>query len=162
MAKRRSKDSITKSVRRTVAIAEASVDSQQLLSDIIAEWGGTGNLARDIKEAFSSAPEGSMIRQRFLEMVQRLIITNTMHDLSQTSEPSAMSDSELDEVASHYITKIADGTEDTEGESHGVGEGKAEGSQPVKGQEESERECAAYVESMLEPITKEDDWDFDA
>ncbi len=150
MKKRRSKESISRSVRRSVAIAGPGVDSEQLLGDIISEWGGTGNLAKDIKTAFDAAPEGSMIKQRFLEMVQRLIITNTMHDMTQTSEPSEMTDEELDEVATHYIGKIADGPEDDDA----VAEGE------TKGQTDDAGQCAADVEATLEPLDQGDEWDF--
>jgi hypothetical protein len=36
------------------------VDAGQLLSDLIDEWGGTRNLAAEIKEAYDAAPQGSM------------------------------------------------------------------------------------------------------
>ena len=151
MRKKRSADSLSKSVKALLRPEKSGVDSEQLLGDIIAEWGGTANLARDIKEAFLAAPSGSMVRQRFLEMVQRLIITNTLHDISKVSTPSEMTDAELDEVATHYVGKIAGASEDDDS---GVDKGEEEG------KEDHEGECAAKIERQLERVGPPDDWDF--
>jgi hypothetical protein len=82
------------------------VSSEQLLGDIIQEWGGTKRLARDIKAAFDEAPEGSMIRQRFFEMLQRLIISNTDRDISREIDPSEFSDEELTTAAEGVLGRV--------------------------------------------------------
>jgi hypothetical protein len=82
------------------------VDAGQLLSDIIDTWGGTKKLANEIKLAYDAAPPGSMVRQRFFEMIQRLIINNTDRDISKDIDPSEFSDAELAEAATGLLNKI--------------------------------------------------------
>lgn len=96
----------------------ASVDAGQLLSDIIDEWGGTRKLAHDIKDAFDTAPPGSMTRQRFFEMLQRLIISNTDRDISREIDPSEFSDDELARAAHGILGRVL-------GESNGQKENQA-------------------------------------
>lgn len=83
-----------------------SLDSGAFLNDIIAEFGGTSALARAIKIEFDNAEPGSAVKQRFLEMVQRLVITNTVHDISKEIDPVEMSDEELKQAAEGLAHKV--------------------------------------------------------
>jgi hypothetical protein len=149
--KARTKEGVTKSIRRSIALSVPGTDSAQLLSDIIEEWGGTKNLARSIKQAFDAADDGSMIRQRFLEMIQRLIITNTTHDLTKNLDPTEMSDEELDEIATHYAGRVLQQAEGADG----LAQGQA------SGEEEDARDGAALAEAELQPLDEQsDEWDF--
>jgi len=103
----------TLSVVKSLLEDSSLVNSEQLLSDIIQEWGGTRALARDIKKAFDKAPEGSMTRQRFFEMFQRLIISNTDRDIAREVDPSEFSDEELAQAAAGILGRagVKDGEE---------------------------------------------------
>ena len=91
---------------RALAERKASADSEALLSDLIEVWGGTRQLAIDLHNEFQKAQAGGMTRQRILEMIQRLILTNTTHEIGKTSKPSDMDDEDLDRVAVHYLKKV--------------------------------------------------------
>ena len=91
---------------RALADRKASADSEALLSDLIEVWGGTRQLAIDIHAEFQSAGKGGMTRQRILEMFQRLIITNTTHEIGQTTRPSDLSDEDLEAVALQYANRV--------------------------------------------------------
>jgi hypothetical protein len=47
-----------------------------------------------------------MTRQRILEMIQRLIVTNTTHQIGQSVSPSDMTDAELEATALAYMRKV--------------------------------------------------------
>lgn len=98
---------IPKGLQRAIATRKASADSEALLTDLIDVWGGTRQLAMDLHAEFTKAAAGGMTRQRILEMIQRLIITNTTHAIGQTQAPSDMTDEELEETALAYARKVA-------------------------------------------------------
>jgi hypothetical protein len=83
------------------------VDAGQLLSDLIDEWGGTRKFAVDVKVAFDAAPEGSMVRQRFFEMIQRLVLATTDRDLAREVDPSEFSDLELARAAAGILGHLS-------------------------------------------------------
>ena len=97
---------IPKGLRRALAERKASADSEALLTDLIDVWGGTRQLALDLHSEFQHAAVGGMTRQRILEMLQRLIISNTTHQIGQTQAPSDMTDDELDSTAMEYLRRV--------------------------------------------------------
>ena len=105
MAKKKPKE-IPAGLMRALAERKPSADSEALLNDLIEVWGGTRKLALDLHAEFQHAARGGMTRQRILEMIQRLVVTNTTHAIGQTSTPSDMSQDELDAMALKYVTKV--------------------------------------------------------
>jgi hypothetical protein len=91
---------------KALTSSKRNADSDQLLKDLIEVWGGTRQLAFDLFNEFQNAPMGGMSRQRILEMVQRLIINNTNHDIGKIDKPSDMSDEDLDRIALEYMGKV--------------------------------------------------------
>ncbi len=126
MATRRARR-IDRSIRNAIKFSEQSADSNELLSEILKVWGGPEKLAVDIKRAFDAAPDGSMIRQRYMEMIQRLVINNTKEEISNDIDPSEMSDEDLFEAANQLMLRIRD-----EGEEIDV-DGEPEGSEEIAG-----------------------------
>lgn len=96
-------------IRRALAVSGGGVDSEELLREVLDEWGGAKALAQDMKASHDSAPPGSMIRQRYMEMIQRLIINNTKEDIASVIEPSELSDDELFQLARTLVGRMADG-----------------------------------------------------
>jgi hypothetical protein len=96
---------LPKGLARALADRKANADSEALLADLIEVWGGTRQLALDLHNEFQRAQAGGMTRQRILEMIQRLIVTNTTHEIGRTVKPSDMSDDELEAVAMVYARK---------------------------------------------------------
>lgn len=94
-------------LRRALADRKPGADSEALLADLIDVWGGTRQLALDLYQEFKSAGAGGMTRQRILEMIQRLIITNTTHDIGRQVNPSDLSDDELQAVAMRYVARLS-------------------------------------------------------
>jgi hypothetical protein len=90
---------------RQIKAQPLTVDSASLLKDLIEEWGGTKKLAHDIRREFARAPRGGQIRQRILEMIQRLVINVTNDDLAKPLDPTAMDDSILEELAMSYFER---------------------------------------------------------
>jgi hypothetical protein len=106
MAKKRPNAPLPKAVAKALAERKQTADSEQLLADLIDVWGGTRKLALDIFGEFQAAGKGGMTRQRILEMFQRLILTNTTHEIGRAVKPSDMSDEELESVATEYLTRM--------------------------------------------------------
>jgi hypothetical protein len=103
----KTKPVIPKGLARALVERKPGADSEELLNALIEVWGGTKRLATDLYAEFKEAPSGGMVRQRILEMIQRLIITNTTHEIGRTKAPSDMSDEELAELALAYIKRVA-------------------------------------------------------
>jgi hypothetical protein len=97
---------LPRSVARALADRKVSADSEALLSDLIEVWGGTRQLAIDIHSEFQGAGKGGMTRQRILEMIQRLIVTNTTHEIGSAPRPADLTDEELDATAESYVKRL--------------------------------------------------------
>jgi hypothetical protein len=96
-------------VGKILAGGKVTADSAALLSDLIDVWGGTKRLALDIHAEFQKAAAGGMTRQRILEMLQRLVITNTTHEITKIRNPGDMDDEELERVAIEYLGRLNSG-----------------------------------------------------
>lgn len=99
-------DKMPKGLARVLADRKASADSEALLTDIIEVWGGTRQLALDLHSEFQNSKAGGMGRQRIIEMIQRLIVTNTTHDIGSAKKPSDMTDQEVEETALAYARRV--------------------------------------------------------
>jgi hypothetical protein len=109
-ARKKAQPDQSKIVAQTLAESKPSADSAGFLRDIISEWGGTANLARCMKREYDEAGPGGQTRQRILEMIQRLVIMNTQHDLSKSVDPSRMDDADLQRIAERLVKKVSDAT----------------------------------------------------
>ena len=94
-------------VAKVLAGQKVTTDSGALLSSLIERWGGTDRLAADIHGEFQGGTKGGMTRQRILEMMTRLILTNTTHDIGKARVPSDMGDEELESVALKYLGRMS-------------------------------------------------------
>jgi hypothetical protein len=92
-------------IRRALATRGQMIDSGELARNLLDVWGGPRRLAEDIFREFTKAQNGSVARQRNLEMVMRLIVTNTTHDIIRPVNPEDLSDDELAGVAAHYLER---------------------------------------------------------
>lgn len=86
-------------VRGVIARSGSGIDSAQLLRELIEVWGGPAKLARDVYAEYQKATAGGMTRQRILEMIQRLIITNTTGDIGRPPSATELDDGELEATA---------------------------------------------------------------
>jgi len=111
-------------MKRVLANQKATADSGQLLSDLIEIWGGTRQLGADLYAEFQAAAPGSMTRQRILEMIQRLVITNTSNEISKPITPSDLDDDELERIALELTAKV------THGSAPAAAAGEEEGPRP--------------------------------
>jgi hypothetical protein len=93
-------------IRKTLAGRGQLIDSGELAKNLLDVWGGPRRLAEDIFREYTKAPNGSVARQRNLEMVMRLIVTNTTHDIVRPVNPEDLSDGDLATVAEHYLGRI--------------------------------------------------------
>lgn len=110
--KTKAKKELPEGLTRALANRKASADSEALLSHLIEIWGGTERLAKDIYAEFQKAAPGGMTRQRIIEMLQRLILSNQDRGLGTVVKPSDLSDEELDEIAMHYTERVTNGKPD--------------------------------------------------
>jgi hypothetical protein len=97
---------LPRAVAKVLAGSKPSADSGALLAELIEAWGGVGRLARDVAAEFQTAPKGGMVRQRILEMMQRLVLTTTATGLAKTRNPADMPDEELEAVAMNYLKRM--------------------------------------------------------
>ena len=93
-------------VARLIADADSQAqDSNELLTEIMAAWGGIKAYSRDLVLEYQSAGEGSIVRAKILEMINRLIITNTATQAGLGSDPADMSAEELEREAEKLMAK---------------------------------------------------------
>jgi hypothetical protein len=90
-------------VCKILALQGPGVDSGQLAKDLIEVWGGPRKLAEDIHREFMDGTRQS--RQRILEMIQRLIVTNTTHAVVQSESPADMDQGDLEREALELMRK---------------------------------------------------------
>ena len=102
-------------IEKVLARSVGAVDSELLLKSLIEVWGGPQRLALDIHKEYQNAVSGGVTRARILEMLQRLIITNTTQDLGRPTPASDLSDEELAEAFRLYSEKISGGSSQAEG-----------------------------------------------
>lgn len=105
-AKPKPEKKLPEGLTRALATRKASADSEALLSHLIEIWGGTERLARDIYAEFQKASPGGMTRQRVIEMIQRLILSNQDRGLGNVIKPADLSDEELDSIALSYAERV--------------------------------------------------------
>jgi hypothetical protein len=104
---------LPKGLTKALSEKKAGLDSEALLNDLVDIWGGPRQLAVDIHQEFQGAPSGGMVRQRIMEMIQRLILTNTTHEIGRIAKPSDMTKEELESMAMRYVRRVTQG--DTDG-----------------------------------------------
>ena len=93
-------------ILKAIKAPRFAADSAQLLSDLIDVWGGTRKLALDLRNEFQHASKGGMTRQRILEMIQRLVVVNTTHEIGRSKSPSDMTDDELAAKLTAYAERL--------------------------------------------------------
>ena len=79
--------------------SKSAVDAGLLLGELMQVWGGPARLARDMYAEFEAAPKGSMVRQRMMEAVQRLVVQATDRDQTKVIRPETMTDEDLEAMA---------------------------------------------------------------
>jgi hypothetical protein len=94
-------------VKRAVAERKRGADSSALLNDLLEVWGGTRQFSLDVYAEYQKAAAGGMTRQRILEMMQRLVIMNTTHEVNRSTRPADLSDEELEAIAMRLLEKAA-------------------------------------------------------
>lgn len=85
-----------------------SIDQHVFLLDLIECFGGPRKLAVSMHAEFQNAPRGGLARQKFLQMVQHLIISCTASNMTRVLDPSAMQDAEIDVALNGYLDRIKD------------------------------------------------------
>lgn len=70
------------------------IDRGALLHAILDSWGGYGRFAEDVAREFEHAARGSMVRQRILDLVCRMIHQETAA-VGEAGAPEKLSDEEL-------------------------------------------------------------------
>ena len=83
--------------------SKSAVDAGLLLGELMQVWGGPARLARDMYAEFEAAPKGSMVRQRMMEAVQRLVVQATDRDQTKVMRPETMTDEDLEASDGHVI-----------------------------------------------------------
>jgi hypothetical protein len=101
------KRSDIKQVSDALAGKKTGVDSSKLLNDLMERWGGTEKFAKDVAFEFDKAMPGSLQRQKILEMVQKLVVTNSIHAFNPPERPEDLEDDEIQERLDYYIARVA-------------------------------------------------------
>jgi hypothetical protein len=91
-----------------------ALDSGQLLRDIIARWGGIERFARDLVGEFTAAKKGSFTRQKMLEMIQKLVVTNTVHQVTKIERPEDLETEDIDRKILEYTRRAVNHVEATD------------------------------------------------
>jgi hypothetical protein len=82
-------------------------DANQLLNDIMDRWGGPKSFAESLYREFLAANEGSLIRQNILEMIQKLVVNNTNHNITRIVDPSDLDDEEIEGELNVFISRAS-------------------------------------------------------
>lgn len=86
----------TKAIRDTLLTRRLGNDSNELLVQIMERWGGPAEFARSMWVEFDAAKPGSLIRQNILEMIQKLVVNNTNHNITKQVNPADLDDEDID------------------------------------------------------------------
>lgn len=112
-----------KRVVTSLAERSSTTDSEGLLTDLIEIWGGPRALAHEIYNEFQAARAGSNERQRYIDLIARIVLTNTTHDIGRLTSPQDLTDSELEDLVHKYMPKVLESVQevsrDEEDESDG-------------------------------------------
>lgn len=92
------------------------VDSGQLLNDLMERWGGTATFARDVFGEFSKAKENGMVRQKILEMIQKLVVTNTVHQVTRIERPEDLDTEDIEMRLQALISRVVNHVEARDGD----------------------------------------------
>ena len=85
---------------------EQGIDSSQFLHAITRHFGGVDRLAADMKKEYDNATSGSLARQKFLDMIQRLIVQNTEREQSKIRRPPDMTTEELELFVKQRLNQL--------------------------------------------------------
>lgn len=97
-----------------VTTKRLALDANQLLCSIMEKWGGPAQFAHDLYTEFQSARPGSLIRQNILETIQKLVVNNTNHNITQVVNPTDLDDDEIDEQLAGFAKRAADFINETQ------------------------------------------------
>lgn len=81
-------------------------DANQLLLDVMERWGGTSRFADALYREFMDARPGSIIRQNILEMIQKLVVNNTNHQITRVEDPSVFDDDEIERRLDATVVRV--------------------------------------------------------
>ena len=95
---------------RRVLESRHAVDQGVLLSDLMDVIGGPRVLAKTMWEEYQRAPAGGLARQKFLFMVQSLIISTTASNLTKIIKPETLTDEDLQDMIEERLKRISDGS----------------------------------------------------
>jgi hypothetical protein len=83
-------------------------DANQLLVDIMERWGGTKSFADALVVEFQAAKPGSLIRANLLEMIQKLVVNNTNHNITRIVDPADLEDDEIESEMGAVLKRALD------------------------------------------------------
>jgi Glu-tRNA(Gln) amidotransferase subunit E-like FAD-binding protein len=101
-------------IRELLSARRLGHDANQLLVDIMERWGGTKKFADDLFTEFQAAKAGSLIRQNLLEMIQKLIVNNTNHNITKIVDPSDLDDEEIESEMRELLRRAKDWVDERE------------------------------------------------
>lgn len=93
-------------VGKALAHTKRGIDSGMLLNSLIENFGGPARFTAAIFAEFQAAPEGSMPRQKILEMISRLTIVVTSQSMSRNKRGEDMDDEELQDAAASLLGRL--------------------------------------------------------
>lgn len=96
-----------------------TTDSAVLLRDLVDIWGGPRSFAEEIYREFKAAKPGSNERQRYIDLIARIALTNTTHEIGKRLNPQDLSDADLERVVKKYLQKMNSESSSTEGRVNG-------------------------------------------
>ncbi len=94
-----------KAICRTKGIG---VDCGTFLEAVVENFGGLKHMATDFFKEYQLAKNGSMQRQRFLELISRLMIYETGRRQSNPTPVGQMEEEDLDVIIAGYMERMGD------------------------------------------------------
>jgi hypothetical protein len=88
-----------------------AVDSGQLLKDLLERWGGTQQFARDVVGEFNASKKNGMVRQKLMEMITKLVVTNTVHQITKSERPEDLDTEEIEARLQALIGRVVNHVE---------------------------------------------------
>lgn len=98
----------TKAIRDTLTTRRLGNDSNELLVQVMEKWGGPAEFARSMWVEFEAAKPGSLIRQNILEMIQKLVVNNTNHNITKIVNPADLDDEDIDRELDSMLARAAE------------------------------------------------------
>ncbi len=98
---------VKEQIKSILTARRQGYDANQLLLDILDRWGGTRQFASELFSVFKDPDATPYTKQNILDMIQKLVVNNTNHNITKLQDPGDLDDEELESSLSEFGERLA-------------------------------------------------------